>query len=95
MDDDQLPIDRMVHVCTPAQQAMVATLQAQGWIASHIMEYPMGYLNVWMIAQHRATAHSARPYTHGYVTLAGDFKRYRPVRTVRIKDQPEWYEDHA
>lgn len=79
-DEDMLPIERMGEFCTKEQQATVADLVSRGWIASHIMEYPMSYLNVWMVTKHYKTSLSARPWTHGYVTPTGEFKRYRSSR---------------
>ena len=88
-DKPDFPISCMAELCTKEQKAKVEELVSHGWIASHIWEYPMSWLNVWMLIPHHKTEMSKRPYTHGYVKPSGEFVRVRLTNRMRLKAREE------
>jgi predicted O-linked N-acetylglucosamine transferase (SPINDLY family) len=70
-------ISYMDEVCTAEQKAQVEKMKTMGWNATHIMEHPIGYLNVWLIQRHRKTELSKSTWVHAYVTADGSVKRPR------------------
>lgn len=87
MSEDELKPDWDMslyeEVITEQCKLIVAGMEYHGWIRSHIFEYTIGELGVWMIARPKKSEMSRTPeWIHCYVRTDGSTVRYKPPSAI-------------
>lgn len=84
------PMSLYDEVTTAEQRLTVERMVESGWTLSHIFEYEVGFLGIWMITRPVKTVMSHTPaWVHAYVKADGSTKRYKPPSAIIFNEETE------
>ncbi len=92
MIDDSFPIEKVKELATAAQLETLDESVAFGWEATHIAEYQIGFLGIWLISDHHKTVANINRYSFAVIDVEGTLLRI-PKKAKRGKQDGEWYDE--
>lgn len=76
-DEPDFTIDYLQEMGTKEQLATVGKLEQNGWRATHLFEYEMGWLAVWCIARRKPSHYrKSGGFIHCFVKPSGEVISY-------------------